>query len=193
MKNAQKKTECRHEEYEEHGLDGGCLGKTYLWWHHLSWEPKDASDEAERQLQFPSQHFFLCYSEQVTYSLWTSVSFVKRKWWGLPELYAVYINHPTQCLACKRHPILLSDQAGACIMLSSKAAWSNPSNPKTTKVLGLILALWHVNGASQECCLFYLSSLLRSSDLLLFYFWGLLPSLSFSHRHSGLLFPVLTT
>ena len=32
-----------------------------------------------------------------------------------------------------------------------------------------------------------------SFDLPLFYFHGLFPSLSFSHRHSGLLFPILTT
>ena len=30
-------------------------------------------------------------------------------------------------------------------------------------------------------------------DLPLFYFRGLFPSLSFSHRHFGLLFPILTT
>ena len=40
-----------------------------------------------------------------------------------------------------------------------------------------------VNWASQECCLFYLRSSLRSSDLPVFYFCGLFPSLSFSHRH----------
>ena len=48
-------------------------------------------------------------------------------------------------------------------------------------------------GLSQESCLFYLKSSLRSSDHLLFYFRGLFPCLSFSHRHSGLLFPILTT
>ena len=37
--------------------------------------------------------------------------------------------------------------------------------------------------------LFYL----RSSDLPLFYFCRLFPSLSFSNLHSGLLFPILTT
>ena len=47
--------------------------------------------------------------------------------------------------------------------------------------------------ASQECCLFYLRSSLRSSDLLLFYFRRLFPSLSFSHRHFGLFFPILPT
>ena len=31
-----------------------------------------------------------------------------------------------------------------------------------------------------------------SFDLPLFYFCGLFPSLSFSHRHFGLLFPILT-
>ena len=39
----------------------------------------------------------------------------------------------------------------------------------------------------------YLRSSLWSSDLLLFYFRGLFPSLSFSHRHFGLLFPILPT
>ena len=48
-------------------------------------------------------------------------------------------------------------------------------------------------GLSQESCLFYLKSSLWSSDLLLFYFRGLFPSLSFSHRHFGLLFPILPT
>ena len=57
----------------------------------------------------------------------------------------------------------------------------------------LRLGLPFVNWTSQECCLFYLRPSLRSSDLPLFYFYGLLPSLSFSHRHSGLPFPILTT
>ena len=55
------------------------------------------------------------------------------------------------------------------------------------------LGLTYVNWASQECCLFYLRSSPWSSDLPLFYFHGLFPSLSFSHCPSGLLFPVLTT
>ena len=55
------------------------------------------------------------------------------------------------------------------------------------------LGLPCVNWARQECCLFYLRSSLWSSDLPLFYFHGLFPSLSFSHHHSGLLFPILTT
>ena len=55
----------------------------------------------------------------------------------------------------------------------------------------LSLGLPYVNWASQEC-LFYLRSSLRSLNLLLYYFHGLFPSLSFSHRHSGLLFPILT-
>ena len=46
----------------------------------------------------------------------------------------------------------------------------------------------YVNWASQECCL----SSPWSSDLSLFYFLGLFPSLSFSHCPTGLLFPVLT-
>ena len=50
-----------------------------------------------------------------------------------------------------------------------------------------------VSWASQDCCLFYLRPSLWSSDLPLFSFHGLSPSLSFSHRHSVLLFPILTT
>ena len=57
----------------------------------------------------------------------------------------------------------------------------------------LRLGLPFVNWASQECCLFCLRSSLPSSDLPLFYFHGLLPSLSFSHCPSELPFPILTT
>ena len=57
----------------------------------------------------------------------------------------------------------------------------------------LPLGLPCVNWVIQECCLFYLRSSLWSWDLPLFYFCGLFPSLSFSHCHSGLLFPILTT
>ena len=57
----------------------------------------------------------------------------------------------------------------------------------------LSLGLPYVNWASQECCLFYLRSSLHSSDLPLFYFRGLILSLYFSHCHSGLIFPILTT
>ena len=57
----------------------------------------------------------------------------------------------------------------------------------------LPLGLPYVNWASQECGLFYLRSSLLSWDLHLFYFHELFPSLSVSHRHSGLLFPILTT
>ena len=54
------------------------------------------------------------------------------------------------------------------------------------------LGLPSVNWASQESYFFYLRSSLWSSDLPLFYFCGLFPSLSFSHHHSGLIFPILT-
>ena len=59
--------------------------------------------------------------------------------------------------------------------------------------VSLSLGLSYVDWASQEHCLFYLRASLRSSDLPLFYFRGLFPSLSFSHCHFGLLFPILTT
>ena len=57
--------------------------------------------------------------------------------------------------------------------------------------LSLPLGLPYINWASQECCLSYLRSSLRASDLPLFCVLGLSPSLSFSHHHSGLLFPIL--
>ena len=57
----------------------------------------------------------------------------------------------------------------------------------------LSLGLSCVNWASQEGCLFYLRSSLWPFDLLLFYFCGLFPSLSFSRHHFGLLFPILPT
>ena len=57
----------------------------------------------------------------------------------------------------------------------------------------LPMSLPYVNWASQEGCLFYLRFSLGSSDLPLFYFHGLFPSLSSSHCHFGLLFPILTT
>ena len=56
----------------------------------------------------------------------------------------------------------------------------------------LPLSLTYINWASQEGCLLYLRSSLWSSDLPLFYFHGLSPDLSFSHCHSGLIFPILT-
>jgi len=55
--------------------------------------------------------------------------------------------------------------------------------------LGLPSVIW----GSQEGCLFYLRSSFQSSDLPLFYFHGLFPPLSFSHCHSGLLFPIIFT
>ena len=55
------------------------------------------------------------------------------------------------------------------------------------------LGLPYVNWVSQDCCLFYLTSLLQSSDLTLLYFPRLFSSLSFSRHYSGLLFLILTT
>ena len=65
--------------------------------------------------------------------------------------------------------------------------------PPFTFFVLLTLGMPYVNWAGQECCLFYLRSSFRSLDLPLFYFYMLVPSLSFSNRHSGLLFPILTT
>ena len=55
------------------------------------------------------------------------------------------------------------------------------------------LSLPYVNWASQKGCLCHLRFSLQSSDLSLFHFCRLLPSLSFSHLYFGLLFPILTT
>ena len=86
-------------------------------------------------------------------------------------------------------------------------AWGH-ANPKDMKRIEAPAHFWvlflyvffsspgglpYVNWARQEYCLFYLRSSLQSSDLPLFYFHRLFPSLSFSHHHSGLLFPILTT
>ena len=63
-------------------------------------------------------------------------------------------------------------------------------------MFSLPLGLPYANWASQECCVLpeVLTQVLRPSfDLPLLYFRRLFPSLSFSHRHSGLLFPILTT
>ena len=58
----------------------------------------------------------------------------------------------------------------------------------------LPLGLPYVNYTSQECCLYVLPEVLTPVlHLSLFYFCGLFPSLSFSHRHFGLLFPILPT
>ena len=51
----------------------------------------------------------------------------------------------------------------------------------------------YVNWAIQKGCLFYLRSSLQSLDLPSFYFLRPFPSLSFSHRHFGLHFPILST
>ena len=75
-----------------------------------------------------------------------------------------------------------------------EASWSNRSNfGSSFCLLPPSQGLPYVNWASQECSLFYLRASLRSLDLPLFYFPKLFPFLSFSHHHSGLLFPVLTT
>ena len=57
----------------------------------------------------------------------------------------------------------------------------------------LSLSLPYANWASQEGCLFPPSFSLSSSDFLLFHFRRLCLSLSFSHGHFGLIFPILTT
>ena len=56
----------------------------------------------------------------------------------------------------------------------------------------LTLGMPYVNWASLEYCLFHLRSSLWSSDLPFFYFHELSTSLSFSHHHFGLVFPILT-
>ena len=78
--------------------------------------------------------------------------------------------------------------------------WADPKDVKRREARGSILAplfmsppptpsLPCVNCASQEGYLFHLGFSLWSSNLPLFYSRGLFPSLCFSHRLSGLLFP----
>ena len=56
------------------------------------------------------------------------------------------------------------------------------------------LLLWdYVNWAIQKGCLFHLRFSSQSLDFLLFHFCQLFLSLSFSHYHFRLLFPILTT
>ena len=96
-------------------------------------------------------------------------------------------------------------QCYSSVLLSSKEkyilmAWgqANPKDSKRREAPSSILAplficffllpliLLYANWASQEGCLFYPRLSLWSSNLPLFYFRGLFPSLSFSHCHYGL-------
>ena len=95
--------------------------------------------------------------------------------------------HPRGVRAC--HPKDAKRSAPAC---RRERETLSPSAPLFLCFF-LPLGLPYVNWASQECCLSYPRSSLRSSDLPLFYFRGRFPSLSLSHHQSGLLFPILTT
>ena len=59
--------------------------------------------------------------------------------------------------------------------------------------LGLPYANWAYSGVLFVLPEVFTLVLRPSFDLSLFYFRGLFPSLSFSHRHFGLLFPILPT
>ena len=116
----------------------------------------------------------------------------------LPKLAQTHVHHVGDAVQLS-HP--LSSPSPPAFNLSQHQGLSQGlrSSHQVAKVLEfqlyvfLSLGLSYVNWASQECCLFYLRSSLGSWDLPLFYFRGLSPSLSFSHCHSGLLFPVLST
>ena len=81
-------------------------------------------------------------------------------------------------------------------MLESERETPSPLAPLLMCFLLLPPGLPYVNWASQACCSFYLrsSDLLSSTQVLRLSFvpFSRAP-LSFSHRHSGLLFPILTT
>ena len=71
----------------------------------------------------------------------------------------------------------------------AEGAWERAPHPGPLAPLFMFFACpgpAYVNWASQECCLSHLRSSLQSSDLPLFYFPGLFPSLSLRHCHSGL-------
>ena len=97
--------------------------------------------------------------------------------------------HPRGVRTCRPKDAKRREPETACTR-----ARESPS-PLALLFIGFFLPLGlpYVNWTSQECCLFCLRCSLRSKDLPLFYFRGLFPSLSFSHHHSGLLFPILTT
>ena len=105
----------------------------------------------------------------------------------------------------------LTNQCYSSVLLASKGKYifkvwgqADPKNGKRREasiLLGFLLLYFcllptpttlYVNWAIQEGCLFYLRSSLQSLDLPLFYFPRLFPSLSFSHCHFGLCFPILT-
>ena len=90
---------------------------------------------------------------------------------------------------------------------NTSSRWEGGTTQKTKRkesggpVLAIFLNIFfllpqnlpYVNWVSQEGSLFHLRLSLQSLHLPLFCFCGLFPSLSFSHRHFGLLFPILTT
>ena len=78
-------------------------------------------------------------------------------------------------------------------------AWGGPTpkeTPQSTLASPFIRfvssppSLTYANWASQDGCLFHLRFSLQSSDFLSFHFCGLFLSLTFSHHHFRLLFPI---
>ena len=149
----------------------------------------------------------LCLASDSWGPSWGCSSLVKSEKWH--HIYQGSVYFPWFCLAAAK--IWSNGQTSviAQFYLESKGkymlkAWEW-ADPKEKQALGSILAplficffllplsLTYINWASQESCLFYLRFSLQSSDLPLFYFCGLFPSLSFSHHHSWLLFPILAT
>ena len=115
--------------------------------------------------------------------------------YSLLQLYFIQKIARESILRCKGMPTQRREEkrAGEC-----SSAWGGEWGREQALaphfyMFFLPLGLPYVNWASQECCFFYLRSSPWSSDLPLFYFLGLFPSLSFNHCHSGLLFPILTT
>ena len=69
----------------------------------------------------------------------------------------------------------------------------NPSwLPLCIHFLSSLLSLSYANWSSLEGCSFHPRFSLQSMNLFLFHFCRLFPSLSFSHLHFGLPFPILT-
>ena len=96
-----------------------------------------------------------------------------------------------RCYSCfirkKKDSTPLRSEGGPTQKTEKRGPWLSFGSSFDTFFLPSLI-LPYVNWASQQGCLFYLRSSLLFSDLPLFYFHGLFPSLPFSHHYFGLLF-----
>ena len=154
---------------------------------------------------FTTGHFFLFGSVRGMCNFLSSISSQQK--FEVTDVKALGASQLSESVTAPCYSYFILENKGKCIL----KVWEH-ANPKDSKrregkreretpgplallficfflPLGLLYVIW----ASQECCLFYLRSSLRSLGPPLLYFHGLFPSLSFSHHPSGLIFPFLTT